>query len=159
MYIRRIVILLLVMFGLIGCCTKETIIIAPEYKIYSDENKKLLQEDFERKVGNKKVYFAFNKSNLSKNAKETLTRQAKWLQDNPTVLVIIEGHCDKRGTKEYNLALGLRRANSVKNFLITQGIKTERLNVISYGKKNPEFIEHNKKAYRLNRKTVTIIID
>jgi peptidoglycan-associated lipoprotein len=154
------IVLLLVIFSLVGCnCnTKKNIVINPQYNTVVEESRLLLQDDFNNKAGSNKVYFVFDSSTLSKDAKDTLRKQAKWLKDNPLVLTSIEGHCDEIGTKAYNLALGLKRASAVSNFLIAQGIDKTRLTVISYGKEKPEFLEHTKRAHQLNRRSVTIIV-
>ena len=91
----------------------------------------LAKSDFER------VYFAYDKSTLSEQAKKTLEKLACWMQKNPCAKIVVEGHCDERGTVEYNMGLGLRRAQAVKDFLVTQGIDAARIRVISYGKNKP----------------------
>jgi peptidoglycan-associated lipoprotein len=155
MNIQKIV-LLLVVFSLVGCSTKKYIK-SPRYEAATETHTISVQDDFKKKAGDK-VHFAFDRSALSKDAKNTLKKQAEWLQNNPSVQALIEGHCDEIGTKAYNLALGLRRASTVSNFLIAQGIDKTRLTVISYGKEKPEFLEHTKRAYQLNRRSVTIIV-
>lgn len=154
------IILSLVLFSLMGCncSTKKNIIISPQYNTTIEESRVSLQDDFVKKAGNK-VYFSFDKATLSNEAKDTIKKQANWLKDNPLVSALIEGHCDEIGTKDYNLALGLRRAKSVNNFLIAQGIDKTRLNVISHGKERPEFLGHTKEANQLNRRSVTIIVN
>lgn len=149
------VILLLVVFSLAGCSTKKNV--SSEHKTTIETSEVSAQDDFKKKAGDK-VYFAFDKADLSKDAKNTLKKQAEWLQNNLSVQVLIEGHCDEIGTKVYNLALGLRRAGAVSNFLIAQGIDKSRLTIISYGKDKPEFLEHTKRAHQLNRRSITIIV-
>ena len=101
---------------------------------------------------NENIYFDFDKSNLKPKAQEVLKRKAEWLRNNPGESVIIEGHCDERGTNEYNLALGDRRAQSAKNFLINLGIAESRLTTISYGEERPADPRHNREAWRKNRR-------
>ncbi|CAM80934.1 peptidoglycan-associated lipoprotein Pal [Orientia tsutsugamushi] len=107
-----------------------------------------------------KVYFATEKFDLSEESKRVLRAQSDWLKNNPDVKIIIEGHCDERGTREYNLALGKKRADSVKQFLVTLGVSRDKIETTSYGKDKPEVevTKDNKdEAYRLNRRSVTII--
>ncbi len=101
---------------------------------------------------NENIYFDFDRSDLKPEAQEVLKRKAKWLRKNPGESVIIEGHCDERGTNEYNLALGDRRAQSAKNFLKDLGIAESRLTTISYGEERPADPRHNEKAWSKNRR-------
>jgi peptidoglycan-associated lipoprotein len=98
------------------------------------------------------IYFEFDKSTLTPQAKETLVKQAEWLRSNRDVRVVIEGHCDERGTNEYNLALGDRRAASTKTFLVDLGISPARLTIISYGEERPLVSGHNEEAWAKNRR-------
>lgn len=110
--------------------------------------------------GKHKVYFATEKFDLSEESKRVLRAQSTWLKNNPDVKIIIEGHCDERGTREYNLALGKKRADAVKQFLVTLGVSRDKIETTSYGKDKPEVevTKDNKdEAYRLNRRSVTII--
>ena len=101
---------------------------------------------------NENIYFDFDRSNLKPETQEILKRKAEWLRNNPGESVIIEGHCDERGTNEYNLALGDRRAQSAKNFLIDLGISESRLTTISYGEERPADPRHNENAWSKNRR-------
>jgi peptidoglycan-associated lipoprotein len=98
------------------------------------------------------VYFEFDQASLSQVAKDTLVRNAEWLRSNPQVRVQVEGHCDERGTAEYNLALGERRAEAVKNYLTSLGVDGSRLVTISYGKERPADPGHNEEAWARNRR-------
>ncbi len=104
-----------------------------------------------------RIFFGFNATSLSVDAKKTLGRQADWLNENSNVSITIEGHADERGTREYNLALGEKRANSVKNFLVSKGISSSRLTVISYGKEHPEFPNSDEASWSKNRRAVTVV--
>jgi len=115
-----------------------------------------LSADFEKNVGDR-VFFGFDKSNLTAAAKDQLKKQAAWLQNHGTAKATIEGHCDERGTREYNLALGERRAEAARKFLETQGIESSRLDTISYGKERPAVIGHDEKAWSQNRRAVTTV--
>jgi peptidoglycan-associated lipoprotein len=103
------------------------------------------------------VFFDYDKFNLKAPARETLERQAVWMKKYPAVTVTIEGHCDERGTREYNLALGDRRAQSAKDYLVSLGIDPNRVATISYGKERPEDPGHNDAAWSQNRRGVTIV--
>lgn len=98
------------------------------------------------------VYFAFDSSELSASAQDILSRLAKQLMDRPTAAVQIEGHCDERGTTEYNLALGQRRADSVRRFLQTMGVSKDQLTTISYGEEKPVDPSRTEAAYAKNRR-------
>lgn len=106
---------------------------------------------------NEDIYFDFDKSNLLLLAQDDLRRKAEWLRSNPKVSVIIEGHCDERGTNEYNLALGDRRSESARNFLVDLGIKGSRLTTISYGEERLVDSGHNEEAWAKNRRAHFII--
>lgn len=103
------------------------------------------------------VYFDFDSSALTDNAKEALDTQVKWLKKHNKVNVVVQGHCDDRGTREYNLALGERRANAVKNYLVSQGIAADRIETISYGKERPAVLGNNEAAWAQNRRAVTVV--
>jgi peptidoglycan-associated lipoprotein len=114
------------------------------------------QQDLEASAGDR-VFFAFDRSDISPEGRETLTRQADWLRRYPNVTVTIEGHCDERGTREYNLALGERRAQAAKNVLVALGIPASRISTISYGKERPAVVGSTEEAYAQNRRAVTTI--
>jgi peptidoglycan-associated lipoprotein len=103
------------------------------------------QEDLVVNVGDR-VFYAFNESSLSTEAQATLDRQAAWLKKYATAKVTIEGHCDERGTREYNLALGERRATAAKNYLVAAGISAARISTVSYGKERPAVVGSNEAA-------------
>jgi len=103
-----------------------------------------------------RVFFATNKSTLTTASRDTLRKQAGWMRKKKDVSVVVEGHADERGTREYNLALGERRANAVKDYLMTYGISGNRLSVISYGKERPVNSGSNPLAWSQNRRSVTV---
>jgi peptidoglycan-associated lipoprotein len=113
-------------------------------------------QDFKVNVGDT-VHFALNQYNIEDNDKNTLSKQAAWLARYPTVRLIIEGHCDERGTREYNLALGARRANAIKEYLVAQGVSAGRLETVSYGKERPICTESNEECWAQNRRGVSVI--
>ena len=113
-------------------------------------------QDFKVNVGDT-VHFGYNEYSVQDEDKTTLQRQAAWLQKFPAVRVTVEGHCDERGTREYNLALGARRANAVKEYLVSLGVSSARVDTISYGKERPICTESDESCYSQNRRGVTTI--
>ena len=103
-----------------------------------------------------RVFFATNKSKLTTASRDTLRKQATWMRKNKNVTVTIEGHADERGTREYNLALGERRANAAKDYLMTYGISSDRISVLSYGKERPVDSGSSPLAWSKNRRSVTV---
>ena len=103
-----------------------------------------------------RVFFATNESVLTTASRETLRKQAGWMRKNSDVTVVLEGHADERGTREYNLALGERRANAAKDYLMTYGVSSNRISVISYGKERPVDSGSNPLAWSKNRRSVTV---
>ena len=103
-----------------------------------------------------RVFFATNESVLTTRSRDTLRKQATWLRKNSDINIVIEGHADERGTREYNLALGERRANAAKDYLMTYGISASRISVISYGKERPVDSGSNPLAWSKNRRSVTV---
>jgi peptidoglycan-associated lipoprotein len=115
-----------------------------------------IADELKTQVGDR-VLFGFDKSDISPEAKAILTRQAAFMQKYPSATFTIEGHCDERGTREYNLALGERRATSAKNGLVALGVAAGRLQTISYGKERPAVVGSNDAAYAQNRRAVTVV--
>ena len=113
-------------------------------------------EDFNQNVGNT-VYFGFDRYDLTAEAQAQLQKEAAWLQQYPQHTVTVEGHCDERGTREYNLALGERRANATKNYLIALGIDQNRMQTISYGKERPVCTESTESCWAQNRRAVVVL--
>jgi peptidoglycan-associated lipoprotein len=114
------------------------------------------QQDLAATAGDR-VFFAYDRSDISSEGQQILQRQAQWLQRYPQVTVTIEGHCDERGTREYNLALGERRAAAVKNVLIALGIPAARIQTISYGKERPIVVGSSEDSYAQNRVGITTV--
>ena len=114
------------------------------------------QDDLVVNVGDR-VFFGFDKYSLTAQARAILEKQAAWMNKYPAVTVSVEGHCDERGTREYNLGLGERRANSVKDYLVALGINPNRLKTISYGKERPVALGSNEAAWAQNRRSVTMV--
>lgn len=114
------------------------------------------QEDLTVNVGDR-VYFGYDRYDLTPEALQQLQLQAQWLNQYPNVSVTIEGHTDERGTREYNLALGDRRANAVRDYLVSLGVSGARVKTISYGKERPEVVGSDARSWAQNRRSVTHI--
>jgi peptidoglycan-associated lipoprotein len=115
-----------------------------------------LVDQFKQQVGDR-IFFDFDKSSISPEARAILERQAAFLKTNAQITLTVEGHCDERGTREYNLALGERRATSDKNGLVALGVQASRLQTISYGKERPAVVGSNEAAWAQNRRAVGVI--
>ena len=113
-------------------------------------------QDFVVNVGDR-VFFDFDSYSITDAARSTLDNQAKWLKKFGSATVALEGHADERGTREYNLALGERRANAAKEYLVSLGVDASRVKVISYGKERPVALGHNEAAWAQNRRAVTVV--
>ncbi len=111
---------------------------------------------FNQTVGDR-VHFAVDQSTLTAQAQQTLTQQASWLGSHPNYTAIIEGHADEQGTREYNIALGDRRANAVKDYMIANGVAGNRLQTVSYGKERPLAVCSDEACYSQNRRAVTVL--
>jgi peptidoglycan-associated lipoprotein len=114
------------------------------------------EEDLKANVGDR-VFFSFNNSGLDVDGKSTLDRQSAWLGKYSSVSVEIAGNCDERGTEEYNIALGQRRANSARDYLVAKGVAPARITTISYGKDRPVALGSNEDAWKQNRNAITSV--
>ncbi|MEO0394164.1 MAG: peptidoglycan-associated lipoprotein Pal [Pseudomonadota bacterium] len=114
------------------------------------------EQQFVVEVGDR-VFFETDQSTLTAEARNTLNNQAAWLQQYGQFSILIEGHADERGTREYNLALGERRANAVRNYLVTRGVSANRITTTSFGKERPEVVGSNPAAWAQNRRSVTVL--
>ena len=103
-----------------------------------------------------RVFFDYDSSVIKSDGEATLQKQTEYLKNHPSINVTIEGHCDERGTREYNLALGERRANAAKNYLVSLGVDGSRIQTISYGKERPAVIGDDESAWAQNRRAVTV---
>lgn len=104
-----------------------------------------------------RVFFEYDSSALDAQAQDVLARQANWMQQNSSITVTVEGHCDERGTREYNIALGERRAYAAKKYLVSQGVSPDRISTISYGKERPAVEGSYEDAWAQNRRAVTVV--
>ena len=125
---------------------------------YGDSKQANLQAYLQNEIGDR-VYFETDKHNISSASAYVLESQANWLKSTPGFQLLIEGHCDERGTREYNLALGERRANAAKDYLMTYGISGKRISVISYGKEKPVNTASSALAWSQNRRAVTVKVN
>ncbi|MDI2089875.1 peptidoglycan-associated lipoprotein Pal [Commensalibacter oyaizuii] len=114
------------------------------------------QADLVANVGDR-IFFPFNANNLTEEARATLTRQAEWLKRYPNVQIMVAGNCDDRGTEEYNIALGSRRANAARDYLVSLGVSPDRITTISYGKDRPIAEGDNEEAWAQNRNATTSV--
>ena len=128
---------------------------SPSYE-YGDSRQANLQGYLQNEIGDR-IYFETDKHNINSASAFTLESQANWLKSTPGFQIIIEGHCDERGTREYNLALGERRANSVKEFLGSLGVEPGRVTTISYGKERPSAEGSTSESWAENRRAVTVV--
>ena len=114
------------------------------------------EADLAQNVGDR-VFFDLNNSELSQEARQTLDKQAAWLKRYPAVRVTLEGHCDERGTREYNMALGARRANAARAYLVALGVETGRIETVSYGAERPAVLGTGEAVWQQNRRAVTVV--
>ncbi len=104
-----------------------------------------------------RVFFGYDSSDVNDEAKKILDVQVAWLKSDPSIRITIEGHCDERGTREYNIALGEKRANSVKKYLVASGVEATRIKTVSFGKERPAFFGATEEIFNKNRRAVTVI--
>ena len=155
--IRSIVLVIVAAIILSACASKTTKV--GDYKISQISGDTYTGEETVKYLATgvpDRVFFATNKSILTTASRDTLRKQAAWLRENKNINVTVEGHCDERGTREYNLALGERRANAAKDYLMTYGISGNRISVISYGKERPVNSGSGPLAWSQNRRSVTV---
>ena len=137
---------------LVGCGKKD----GDSSLLSSSHSRPGTQEDLAQNVGDR-VHFDLNSSEIRQDAQATLQQQAQWLAKYPQIGIQVEGHCDERGTREFNLALGDRRATRVKEYLVTLGVQPARLQTISYGKERPAIVGENDEAHAQNRRGVCVV--
>jgi peptidoglycan-associated lipoprotein len=157
MYLALLVVIPGLLFSV--SCQKKVVDATPqpmaeekEEVVVTEEKEEVVVYKVPDTVMQEDIYFAFDKSTLTPTAQDNLLRKAEWLRENPDATVTIEGNCDERGTAEYNLALGDRRAESAKAFLVDLGIDPMRLTTISYGEERPVDPRHNEEAWAKNRR-------
>lgn len=146
---------LLTLLLLAGCSSGHNIKSSPT-AVHHHHTETSLSTDFEKNVGDR-VFFSYDSSDITQHSKDQLQKDIVWLKEHSKVKVTVEGHADERGTREYNIALGERRAEAVKKFLIHHGIDSSRLDTISYGKERPAVIGNDEEAWKQNRRAVLSI--
>ncbi len=128
------------------------------FEVIQDESQaQQINEQVETVEVQDRVFYDFDSSKLDSKSKEILNLQAKWLNSSPNIKITIEGHTDVRGTREYNIALGEKRAVSAKDYLVSQGISPSRIKTISYGKEKPEFFGNSAEVHAKNRRSVVTV--
>jgi len=154
-YVKSLFIVVVATLALSACATQKKVSTQIQGDVYTGtETVKYLAKGVPDRV-----FFATNKSVLTTAARDTLRKQAAWMRKNSSVTVTVEGHADERGTREYNLALGERRANAAKDYMMTYGISGNRISVISYGKERPVNSGSSPLAWSQNRRAVTVKAD
>ena len=152
--LKRILMVVFASLALTACATQKTVEVGSQMQ--GDVYTGLDTVEYLATGVKDRVFFATNKSTLTTASRDTLRVQAAWMRKNKDISVTVEGHADERGTREYNLALGERRANTVKDYLMTYGISGNRLSVISYGKERPVNSGSSPLAWSQNRRSVTV---
>lgn len=147
-----------------ACASKNKVATEEDYDVIDNEQQadkmnKATSDNVEEVSVPDRVYFAFDKYNITSESADVLKLQAEWLKSDVKINVIVEGHCDERGTREYNLALGERRATAVKNYLVKQGIAVSRIKTISYGKERPIFVGSGEAIWAKNRVGITVVAE
>ena len=155
MIIRKILVVFCALVALSGCAKGKKHVSNDEEGAneYSDST----TSEFLADGISNRVHFAFDSSEVDSESKAVLDKQAEWMKSHESVNFVIEGHCDVRGTVEYNIGLGERRANAAKKYLVSQGVDSSRLEVISYGKERPDALGEGEEVHRLNRRSVTVV--
>ncbi|HSQ97933.1 MAG TPA: peptidoglycan-associated lipoprotein Pal [Rickettsiales bacterium] len=161
---KKLLMLCFVLTLVSACSSKPGMKDGEDYDVIDSEQQanrmnKKTNENIEEVSVPDRVYFAFDKYNISNDSAEVLNLQAEWLKSDSKLKVIIEGHCDERGTREYNLALGERRATAVKNYLVSKGISANRIKTISYGKERPIFVGSGEAVWAKNRVGITVVAE
>lgn len=147
-----------VLFGILGCAPRRMVKPVTEQPEVTPEEvaePAVRSKDFEKDVNLDNVYFDFDRSNIREDDKPTLEENAQYLKENPNLDILVEGHCDERGSVAYNLALGQRRATAVRNHYIKLGLGGGRIATISYGEERPLDSGHNEDAWAKNRRAET----
>ena len=154
--LKNTFLVILVSLAVSACASKKTSTTTLDSQIQGDVYTGTDTVEYLAKGVPDRVFFTTNESILTTKSRDTLRKQAAWLRENPSVSVVVEGHADERGTREYNLALGERRANAAKDYLMTYGISADRISVISYGKERPVDSGSNPLSWSKNRRSVTV---
>lgn len=161
----RVTVLGLVIVLIVGCHKKPKTVVTPppsgaeKPKVEEVVSEKPPVEEKKVEIKLERIHFDFDKYDIRPGDREILIRNGDILKANPTVKILIEGHCDERGTNEYNMALGEKRAKAARDFLVKYGIDPSRIDIISYGEERPLDPRHNEEAWALNRRAEFVIIE
>ncbi len=147
---------LVAMLAVAGCASKQTPNNPADLGLGAGAATPGSAQDFTVNVGDR-IFFDTDSSVIRADAQTTLARQAQWLAQYPTYAITVEGHADERGTREYNLALGARRAAAARDFLVARGVQANRIRTISYGKERPVAVCDNRSCWSQNRRAVTVL--
>ena len=147
---------LVAMLAVAGCASKQTPNNPADLGLGAGAATPGSSQDFTVNVGDR-IFFDTDSSVIRADAQTTLTRQAQWLNQYPSYAITVEGHADERGTREYNLALGARRAAAARDFLVARGVQANRIRTISYGKERPVAVCDNISCWSQNRRAVTVL--
>ena len=150
--LKNVILVVLACFALSACATKKVSTGKMQSDVYTGND----TVEYLASGVPDRVFFATNETVLTTASRETLRKQAAWLRKNSDLSIVLEGHADERGTREYNLALGERRANSAKDYLMTYGISENRISVLSYGKERPVDSGSDPLAWSKNRRSVSV---
>ena len=142
--------------ALAGCASKKVPNNAADLGLGANSATPGSSQDFTLNVGDR-IFFDTDSSAIRADAQQTLTRQAQWLNQYGNYAITIEGHADERGTREYNIALGARRAQAVRDYLVSRGVQARRMNTISYGKERPVAVCDDSSCQTQNRRAVTVL--
>ena len=154
MYILRTISVFIISAFMYSCAMQQTAVEDTSTGLYEEGGMSYLDKEMTVAA---KIYFDYDQYLITDMAQGTLDMQIAWMDENPSKYILIEGHCDERGTREYNLALGERRANAVIEYLSSMGISDGRLNVVSYGKERPDVEGSYDDAWQKNRRAVTTV--
>ncbi len=157
-----LILMLVCAIGVSGCAKKKKIVVKPAEEPGAPVDKWDVSMPLEDRVYEvtddlETIYFGFDRASLKADAKNTLENNAQWLKDNPGEWVRVEGHCDERGTEEYNIALGERRAEGVRKYYVALGVDDSRIMVLSWGEEKPSDPRHSEAAWSKNRKAETLL--
>ncbi|MBY8974876.1 peptidoglycan-associated lipoprotein Pal [Rhodobacteraceae bacterium NNCM2] len=151
------IILMIAAAALAGCSSDEPEVEASSTTIVESNQPAPNSVEYFRQVVGDRVFFDTDRYDLDATSQSTLSGQAQWLNSNPATNVVIEGHADERGTRAYNLALGARRAASVRNYLVAQGVSADRIRTVSYGKERPIALGSDPSSWAQNRRAVSVV--
>ena len=161
LFVKKFLMLFFVLSFVSACASRNKVVVEENFDVIetqedADSMNSRASKNVEEVSVPDRVYFGFNKYDISNESAEILNLQADWMKANPNLKIVVEGHCDDRGTREYNIALGERRANAVKQYLVKKGVASCRIKTISYGKERPVMLGTGPAVWAKNRVAVTV---